>query len=148
MPAMNQLYASAVGTSVLQAQEIPPRPSDFDGVVCLFGVGKEVSEAAVRSALGRFGETIVDIIDRRLPPVERDGEIAVRFVTHEDALAAIAAGPEIGLCTGMGTMWNDRPYNERGWQVARDRTPLSNVNTAARTADDDGRHPRSSQVLL
>ena len=33
---MADVYASAVGTTALQLKEIPPRPKEFEGVVCLF----------------------------------------------------------------------------------------------------------------
>ena len=46
LPPMNQTYASAVGTTVLQITEIPDRPSDFDGVLCLFDLAESVDEAA------------------------------------------------------------------------------------------------------
>ena len=43
LKVMADVYASAVGTTVLQIKEIPPRPAEFDGALCLFGLedGKE-----------------------------------------------------------------------------------------------------------
>ena len=38
---MGDLYASAIGTTVLQLKEIPPRPSSFDGALCMFGLAKD-----------------------------------------------------------------------------------------------------------
>ena len=55
---MGQLYASAVGTTVLQLKAIPPRPARFDGAVCLFNVHAGVDEAAVHTALRGFGEVL------------------------------------------------------------------------------------------
>ena len=109
---MNQLYASAVGTTVLQIKEIPPRPTAFDGKLCLFGPGKDVSEAEVRSALERFG-TITTVVDRRIE-LGRD-EIAVHFTTHQAVLDAVAADLKTDLWKGLGALYNDRPYDERGW---------------------------------
>ena len=37
---MGDLYASAVGTTILQLKEIPPRPEDYVGQICLFGSKK------------------------------------------------------------------------------------------------------------
>ena len=56
LEAMGDVYASAIGTTVLQLKEIPTRPSQFDGALCLFGVRAGIDEAAVRAALRRFGE--------------------------------------------------------------------------------------------
>ena len=84
---MGQLYASAVGTTVCQIKEIPPRPADFDGKLCLFAPAKGVDEGMIRTAFGGFGE-IVAVVDRRLPPMERD-EMAVHFTSHQAVLDAI-----------------------------------------------------------
>ena len=51
MRCVGDLYASAVVTSVIQISEIPPRPKEFDGALCLFGLKAGVDEAAVRQAL-------------------------------------------------------------------------------------------------
>ena len=56
LSVMADVYASAVGTTVLQIKEIPPRPNEFDGALCLFDPKAGVDEAAVRLALSRFGE--------------------------------------------------------------------------------------------
>ena len=37
LSVMADVYASAVGTTVLQIKEIPPRPKEYDGALCLFG---------------------------------------------------------------------------------------------------------------
>ena len=61
---MADVYASAVGTTVLQVKEIPPRPARFDGAICLFGLQAGVSEAAVRKALGHCGQIVGCELDR------------------------------------------------------------------------------------
>jgi hypothetical protein len=107
---MADVYASAVGTTVLQSREIPPRPEAFDGALCLFGLKHTAGEAAVRQTLGCFG-TIIAFEPTRNPPV-------VRFTSHEAALAAKRAGPWPELCDhGVDTLYNERPYDERGWCV-------------------------------
>ena len=114
---MADVYASAVGTTVLQLKEIPLRPTEFDGAVCLFGLKPEKNdEAAIREALNRFG-TIKGIELNRDPAV-------VRFTTHEAALQAEKEGlPE--LCGGIGTLYNERSYDGR--------------KSEANRSDDDGR---------
>jgi hypothetical protein len=106
---MADVYASAVGTTVLQSREIPRRPKAFDGALCLFGLKHTTGEAAVRETLGGFG-TIKALELTRNPPV-------VRFTSHEAALAAKRAGPWPELWDGVDTLYNERPYDERGWCV-------------------------------
>jgi Ran GTPase-activating protein (RanGAP) involved in mRNA processing and transport len=106
---MADVYASAVGTTVLQSREIPPRPKAFDGALCLFGLKHTTGEAAVRETLGCFG-TIIAFELTRNPPV-------VRFTSHEAALAAKRAGPWPELWDAVDTLYNERPYDERGWCV-------------------------------
>ena len=82
LKVMGHLYASAVGTTVLQHKEIPPRPVQYDGRLCLREI--RVDEAAIRKALEAFGEIVSCEVD-----AEGDGTI-VRFATH---------GTEQGLIT-------------------------------------------------
>jgi hypothetical protein len=106
---MADVYASAVGTTVLQSREIPPRPEAFDGALCLFGLKPATGEAAIRETLDCFGAIVAFELSRN-PPV-------VRFASHEAALAAKRAGPWPELCDGVDTLYNERPYDERGWCV-------------------------------
>jgi hypothetical protein len=105
--AMNQLYASILATTVLQIEEIPPRPAEFDGVVCLFKLSANVDESVVRAALMRFG-TIKSCDLSRTPPI-------VLFASHASAVAAKNAGAPPGLCEGLDTLYNETPYFSRGW---------------------------------
>ena len=56
LKVMGDLYASAVGTSVLQHKEIPSRPACFDGAMRLGDLKR--NEAAIRAELGAFGEVV------------------------------------------------------------------------------------------
>ena len=105
--AMNQLYASILATTVLQIEEIPPRPAAFDGVVCLFKLSVNADENKVRAALIGFG-TIESCDLSRSPPI-------VRFASHESAVTAKNAGAPPGLCEGLDTLYNVTPYFSRGW---------------------------------
>ena len=107
--AMNQLYASILATTVLQIEEIPPRPAEFDGVVCLFKLCADVDESAVRAALVGFGT--IESCDLSRSPATG----IVRFASHESALAAKDAGVWPGLCEGLDTQYNETPYFSRGW---------------------------------
>ena len=104
---------------MLQIKEIPPRPAEHDGALCLFllrdekGAVLEVDEAALRAALAQHGA----ITRVELTGTLRDnhGGVVVRFATHEAALAAKRAGPIAGVCAGVDTLYNERAYDERGW---------------------------------
>jgi hypothetical protein len=105
--AMNQLYASILATTVLQIEEIPPRPAEFDGIVCLFKLSANVDENKVRTSLVGFG-TIESCDLKRTPPI-------VRFASHASAVAAKNAGAWPGICEGLDTLYNETPYFSRGW---------------------------------
>jgi hypothetical protein len=105
--AMNQLYASILATTVLQIEEIPTRPAEFDGVVCLFKLSANVDENMVRAALVGFG-TIESCDLSHSPPI-------VRFASHLSAVKAKEAGAPPGLCEGLDTLYNETPYFSRGW---------------------------------
>ena len=64
---------------VLRLREVPPRPVQFDGVLCLFELDADANEAAVRAALGGFGTIVSCDLQGRYR--------TVRFASHEDALA-------------------------------------------------------------
>ena len=111
---MNQLYASAVGTTVLQLKKIPPLPPEYAGAVVLFAPtwasgGDELAahllEQRVRSELAQFGE-ILTVVDRRVT-LQRD-EVAVHFAAHEDALKVVEVRvtiePEESSCAAEDAM--------------------------------------------
>ena len=104
------MYASAVGTTVLNMIEIAPRPPAFEGVLCVFEPKQSLEQ--IRERLSSFGEIFL-VVDRRLT-VGRN-EIAVHFATHQAALDAIAADPMPEMWSAIGTLYNDRPYDRRGW---------------------------------
>jgi hypothetical protein len=57
-PQMGSLYASAIGTTVLQLKELPLRPPEYDGKLCLFDVAPGVDGAAIKAALESHGDVI------------------------------------------------------------------------------------------
>ena len=127
LEVMGDLYASAVGTTVLQLKEIPPRPADFDGVLCLGQLSDGVGEEQIRAALGGFGQ--IERCELDVHPGAR-----VTFATHNAAMRAAAAelpscayacaAAELPICAYACVAWNDRPYDDidtggkgRGWCV-------------------------------
>ena len=99
---MGDVYASAIGTTVMQLKETPQRPVEFDGALVLFGV--KVGESEVTAALAKFGT---------IDSCEVGAMTIVRFATHEAALAAKREGPFPGLCDGIDTHFNERSYDGR-----------------------------------
>ena len=104
---MGDLYASAIGTTVLQLKEIPQRPEDFDGKVVLFGVRGGASD--IEAALCEFGEIVRDSCEV--------GDVTiVRFATHAAAVeASQASASELGLGKYFTMHYNEREYDGRGW---------------------------------
>ena len=114
---MGDLYASAVGTTVLQIKEVPPRPDEFDGVLCLYNLAEGVDEPKIRATLARYG-AIEDCKLGGWPSA------IVRFSTHKAAVAAKRAAP-LSICDGVDTLYNERSYSGRRGEAGFD--------------DDDGR---------
>ena len=115
---MGDLYASAIGTTVLQIKEIGPCPPEYHGALCLFllrdeGGVRDVDEATLRAKLKRHGR--ITRVELTGPLRDHHGAVIVRFATHEAALAAKRAGVIAGVCAGVDTLYNERPYNDRGW---------------------------------
>ena len=76
LEVMGDLYASAVGTTVLQHKEIPPRPARYDGVLRLGGLPHQVNAAAISAAFGTYGE----IVSCEVGEAERDARLC--FANH------------------------------------------------------------------
>lgn len=98
--------ASAVGTTMLQLQEIPPRPEEYNGALYLGEPALGIDEEMVKRHF-RVGLLSCDL--QRNPAV-------LRFHTHEAALTALQKGPgELGVW--LDVMYNERKYGDRGWCV-------------------------------
>jgi hypothetical protein len=109
---MGDLYASAIGTTILQIKEIPERPADFHGALCLFTLAQGVDETTIRAELERFG-SIQDCKLGGWPSA------IVYFSTHEAAVAAKRAAP-LSICEGVDTLYNERSYDGRKGEAGRD----------------------------
>ena len=100
--------ASAIGTTVLQIKEIPSRPSEFDGALCLFNLAAGVDEREVRKQLQKFGDIMSYEAEAGCTPA------IVRFSSHDAAIAAKRAASMLtGLCGGIDTVYNERSYDGR-----------------------------------
>ena len=121
---MQDLYASAVGTTVLQFKGIPPRPKEYDGKICLFLLKdnnwepQDVDEATIRNALSEYGE--ITSCELTGPLRDNQGGYIISFTTHEAALAARRAGAIPDICAGIDTLYNERSYDGRKGEEGRD----------------------------
>jgi hypothetical protein len=104
---------------VLQIKELPPRPSEYDGLLCLGEVPAEVDEATLRAALQRFGT-----IEYCAAPEGSIMQHRVKFATHDAAEQAVIAAPKLGVCKYAFIAYRDYdPYDERGWCADASRPP-------------------------
>ena len=109
---MGDLYASAIGTTVVQLKEIPTCPTDMRGALCLFDLQPGVDELRIREAFEPYEHlgAIKSIEIGGWPPA------VVRLATHDAALAIKAAAVTLThICAGIDTLYNEHPYDGRGW---------------------------------
>jgi hypothetical protein len=114
---MADVYASAIGTTVFRLKDIPPRPQEYDGKFCLFGLKDD--EAAVRRALGVFGQITSCELQKNPAVVQFDtheaARAARRVVEKATAMCSTAEASRAALvealglnCEGADTMYNER----------------------------------------
>ena len=116
---MGDLYASAIGTTVLQLKELPDLPEEFSGALCLFDLAQQVTEVEIRAELAQFGVIQrVEVERGAWPPA------VVWFTTHEAALTAKGSATRLThIAGGVDTLFNGREYDDRGWCAARIQPP-------------------------
>ena len=115
-PQMGNLYASAIGTTVLQLKELPPRPPEYDGKLCLFGLAPGVDEAAVQAALALYGD-----IASYTYTLGRKPSAIVCFTTHAAAQAAKRAAAQLTcIADGVDMLFNERSYDGRHGEAGLD----------------------------
>ena len=104
--------------SVLQIKDIPTRPAEYDGLLCLGGVPAGTDNATITEALQRFGE-----IERCTPPSPSISLHRVKFKLHAAAEQAMAEAPTVvGLYDYAFVAYKSMPYDDlssggdgRGW---------------------------------
>ena len=97
---MGDIYASAVGTTVLQLKEIPTRPKDFEGALYIGELLEGVDEKKIRDALKRFGSIescyLPKSQDRPGQQLSSSSQYAiVRFSKHSAATKAAEADASV-----------------------------------------------------
>ena len=106
--AMGDLYASPVGTTVLQIKEMPPRPAEYDGLLCIEGAQCESGEELIVE-LQQFG--VIESYS-----AGTNAEYRVKFKVHRDAERAAAEAPKLGVCKKAFIAFRDYDaYDDRGW---------------------------------
>ena len=103
---------------MLQIKEIPPRPTEYDGLLCLGGVPTGTSAAKITELLQQFGE-----IEHCTPPEQSITVYRVKFRAHAAAEKAADEAPKMkGLCDYAFLAYKSVPYDDldsggqgRGW---------------------------------
>lgn len=105
--------------SVLQIKEIPPRPAEYDGLLCLGGVPSGTKEAEIKELFQKFGE-----VEHCTPPGQSIPVYRVKFRTHAAAKRALDEAPTMeGLYDNAFLAYKSVPYDDldsgagkgRGW---------------------------------
>mmetsp|Transcript_12225 Transcript_12225/g.36116 ORF Transcript_12225/g.36116 Transcript_12225/m.36116 type:complete len:394 (-) Transcript_12225:262-1443(-) len=135
---MGDLYASALGVTVVRHRFIPARPRSYDGELVLLPPDKWGLAASDDPA-----SAVLAVRDRlKCPPsihvaVADGGAMkrwALRYPTHDAALAALRT-PEAEAVEEAGgalfAAWNSRPYEERGWTTFESAVTTEVVARAA-----------------
>jgi len=102
---------------VLQIKDIPRRPAEYDGLLCLIGIQEGTAEKTITAALQRFGE-----IEDCMRPDQSASLYRVKFKDHSAAEEAAKAGSVDGLYDYAFLAYKSVPYDEidsggkgRGW---------------------------------
>ena len=103
---------------MLQIKDIPPRPAEYEGLLCLGGIQEGTEEKTIAAALQRFGE-----IERCMPPDQSISLYRVKFKDHSAAEEVTNAPKVDGLNYDYASLaYNSRPYDDidsggegRGW---------------------------------
>ena len=106
LAVMGSAYASAMGTTVMRHEGIPPMHASQQGKLMVIPApGSDIdTEAALRAALGTHGA--IESVSK-----DDDGLWLVHFASHASVEAAIAAGLE--GASAMFPVYNGRAY----WMV-------------------------------
>ena len=102
---------------MLQIKDIPPRPTEYDGLLCLGGVPAGIDEAEIKEALRPFGKIEYCMANKQ------SNSYQVKFTVHAAAEQAVANAQKVdGLYYYAYIAYNSRPYDDldasgegRGW---------------------------------
>ena len=138
LTVMADLYASAVGTSVLQLREVPERPERMEGVVCMQHLAagttlRHLRAAVATSCVGALKVTMAS----------DDAHAHLRFRSDEEASEMMASGSEEirKLCADVVPLYNDASFDQRGWLTFESSISMELLLRVIR-------HPRLQTALL
>ena len=120
-PSMHQTILTGTNASrrVLQIKDIPTRPAEYDGLLCLGGVPTGIDEAKIKEALERFGT-----IESCVANEQSTTPYRVKFTEHAAAEQVVTNAQKVkGLYGFAYIAYNSRPYDDlnenggegRGW---------------------------------
>lgn len=96
---------------VLQIKELPPRPAEYDGLLCLWGVPEDKDETMLKDTLQQFGA-----IESCVAPEGSVMQYRVKFEAHQAAEQAASAVPTLDMYKSAFIAYRDfDPYDGRGW---------------------------------
>ena len=102
---------------MLQIKDIPRRPAEYDGLLCLGGIQEGTDEKTITAALQRFGT-----IERCMRPDQSISQYRVKFKDHSAAEEAAKAPKVDGLYGYAFVAYKSVPYDDidsggegRGW---------------------------------
>ena len=116
---MGDLYASAIGTTVLQLKEIPPCPPAYVGALYVGMLDPGIDKAQLQTMMSAFGP-IAEGGCSLLPKYLNKGELVsngiVRFQSHLNAKQAVKAdASQFGPKAFFTLHYNELNYDHRGW---------------------------------
>ena len=139
LEVMSNLYASVIGTTVLQHKDVPSRPVSYDGALRLFSLPPHLcTEAALRATLADFGTVTSCEIETYTRSSTPSTHATVRFENHADAQSAVFALKYVGDL-GVALHYNSTPYEGeggRGWCVIEKGSTsavVAHLNAAAQS---------------
>ena len=103
---------------MLQIKDIPHRPAEYDGLLCLGGIQEGTDEKTITAALQRFGE-----IECCMRPDQSISQYRVKFKDHSAAEEVTNAPKVHGLNYDYASLaYKSVPYDDidsggegRGW---------------------------------
>ena len=100
---------------MLQIKDIPRRPAEYDGLLCLGGIQEGTAEKTIAAALQQFGT-----IERCMPPEQSISLYRVKFKDHSAAEEATKAPAVDGLKYDYALLPTRACHTTKSILVARD----------------------------